>query len=61
MLYKSISKQEDVYKIFKSQLLNDGVITDAESKEMVTSFKKTLQEKLDHTRNKKNKAELDMF
>ena len=61
MLYKSISKHEDVYKIFKNQLLNDGVITDAESKEMVTSFKKTLQEKLDHTRNKKNKAELDMF
>ncbi|MEK9726659.1 MAG: 2-oxoglutarate dehydrogenase E1 component [Candidatus Margulisiibacteriota bacterium] len=61
MLYKSISKHEDVYKIFKNQLLNEGVISDAESKEMVTSFKKTLQEKLDHTRNKKNKAELDMF
>ena len=61
MLYKSISKHEDVYKLFKNQLLNNGVITDSESKEMVTSFKKTLQEKLDHTRNKKNKAELDMF
>ncbi len=61
MLYKTISKHDDVYKIFRNQLLENGVITDSESKDMVTNFKKTLQEKLDYTRDKKPKVELDMF
>ena len=61
MLYKTISKHDDVFKIFRDQLVSTGVITDAESKEMVTEFKKTLQEKLDYTRDKKPSIELDMF
>ena len=52
MLYKTIAKHSDVFKIFRDQLVENGVITDNESREMVTKFKQTLQEKLDETRNK---------
>jgi 2-oxoglutarate dehydrogenase E1 component len=61
MLYNTISTHDDVYTIFRNQLLNDGVITDKDSKDMVTRFKKTLQERLDYTRDKQPKSELDMF
>ena len=43
---KPISKHDDVYKIFRNQLLEKGVITESESKDMVTNFKKTLQERI---------------
>ena len=61
MLYKTISKHDNVFNIFRDQLVANGVITDQESKDMVANFKKTLQEKLDYTREKKPTIELDMF
>lgn len=61
MLYQSIAKHDNVFKIFKEQLLNSGVISSKESDAMVAGFKQSLQEKLDYTRDKKPKAELDMF
>ena len=61
MLYKTISKHDDVFKLFRDQLVKKGVITADESKQMVVDFKKTLQEKLDSTRQKKQTVELDMF
>ena len=54
MLYKTISKHDNVFNIFRDQLVANGVITDQESKDMVANFKKTLQEKLDYTREKTN-------
>jgi 2-oxoglutarate dehydrogenase E1 component len=61
LLYKAIEKHEDVYTIFKKTLLDTGVITDADSDALVQSFRHVLQEKLDYTRDKKPKAEPDMF
>lgn len=61
MLYDAISKHDDVFKIFRNQLLNDGVITEDESANMVAEFRQTLQKKLDDTRSKKPVVELDMF
>tara|TARA_B100001121_G_C18700289_1_gene627341 strand:+ start:7528 stop:10239 length:2712 start_codon:yes stop_codon:yes gene_type:complete len=61
MLYQSIAKHDNVFKIFNHQLLSNDVITSKESEAMVTGFKQSLQEKLDYTRDKKPKAELDMF
>ena len=43
MLYNHFSMK--MFIKFLNQLLNDGVITDAESKEMVTSFKRPCKKK----------------
>jgi len=61
MLYKSIAKHDDVFKLFRDQLVTHGVISEKESNAMVKEFKQTLQEKLDDTRSKKPIIELDMF
>ncbi len=61
LLYDLIKGHDNVFNLFKNQLIEDNVITKSESDEMVKSFKQTLQDKLDFTRNESPSVEFDFF
>jgi 2-oxoglutarate dehydrogenase E1 component len=53
VLYKTIEKHPNLYKIYLEKLTEDKVITSAEAEAFVSSFQNKLQERLDYA--KKNK------
>ena len=61
LLYDAIKRHDDVFKLFQQQLMDQGVITKEASSEMVTSFKKTLQDRLEYIRNENPEMSLDYF
>ena len=61
LLYDVIKGHDNVFNIFKDQLINDQVISKDEADGMVKEFKKTLQDKLDYTRTENPTVEFDFF
>lgn len=61
MLYRNISKHEDVYKVFLDTMVGSGSITLDEAKDKAKQFKNLLQQKLDVIKKDKIKPVVDRF
>ena len=59
ILYEMISKHPNVRTVFLNKLIDEGVVTQREGKEMTRHFEETLQEKLDRTRLEKPRLKVD--
>ncbi|MDA1354616.1 MAG: 2-oxoglutarate dehydrogenase E1 component [bacterium] len=61
MLYRQISKHEDVYKVFLEKMEQSGSITRAEAQAKEKQFRSLLQQKLDAIKKDKIKPLVDRF
>ncbi|RAP32644.1 2-oxoglutarate dehydrogenase E1 component, partial [Candidatus Marinamargulisbacteria bacterium SCGC AAA071-K20] len=59
LLYKEISKHDNVYQLYLEQLLQNKDITQKEVGSYMDEFKNKLQKKLDYVKKTKNKVDVD--